>query len=113
MHEFFEAGKSLRFVQSYAVVDLRRDNVVRVTKRARWLTAAIGGAAGAALVLCCVEKDSLAIGESQADAIATYLIPPALIFAGVGAAIGHDQTIYAAAHRQSDAPPERVQRLMS
>jgi len=97
VHEFFEAGKSLRLVQSGAVVDLQRDNVVRVTKKNRWLTATIGGAAGAVLVLCCAKKDSLAIGESQADAIATYLLPPALIFAGIGAAIGYDRTIYAAA----------------
>jgi small nuclear ribonucleoprotein (snRNP)-like protein len=94
VHEFFEAGSSLRLAQSGAVTDLRRDDVVRVTKKTRWLTAAIGGAAGMSFGFCCVPKDSLAKGESRAKVYAGYLIPPALILAGIGAAIGYNQTIY-------------------
>ena len=86
-------------------VPVMREDVLRVTRRMHLTTAAIGAVAGAALMLCCAQKDSLASGESAGEVKAGYAIVGALPGAAIGALVGYaGHTLYKAEASVSSKP---------
>jgi hypothetical protein len=94
----FNEGR-LRLAQSTAIVDLRREDVVRLTSRSHkcWPAAVIGGLAGAVFGLGAIKCGSLGCGdsgESQGKLPAQAFVVGPLVGAGVDLAIGCTKTIY-------------------
>ena len=93
----FNEGKgSLRLAQRTAIVDLRRDDVVRLTSRSHkcWPAAVIGGLAGAAVGFVAISGDTLGPGESEGKLAAQSFVGAPLVGAGIGLAIGCTKTLY-------------------